>query len=74
MKLNEIVKRIELGAQVTKITHEIQGNVEKIKEICDTQYSNRVHYGHTALNRMIVKDGAISELLTPDTIRYRILS
>lgn len=43
-------------------------NIKKIQEICNAQYYNQLFYGNTALNRKILLDSTIAQLLTPNTI------
>lgn len=43
-------------------------NIEKIKKICDEEYSNKSALGASSLNRKILLDKRIADLLTPETI------
>lgn len=43
-------------------------NIRKIQTICNQKYFDRIYYGAASLNRMILLDADIAELLTPDTI------
>lgn len=44
-------------------------NIKKIREICNTKYSNKGFFGHAALNRKMLLDKEIADLLTKDSIK-----
>ncbi|WED44323.1 hypothetical protein [Legionella cardiaca] len=54
----------------TQLTPAIADNLKAIKEICDSQYSNQSFYGNAALNRQMLLDENIANLLTPEVLSY----
>jgi hypothetical protein len=68
-KISDVLTQLEtLPPQ--PLTAEISGKLSKIKAICDEKYSNQHFFGNAALNRMMLLDPDIAQLLTPDVIRY----
>lgn len=53
---------------VSKITSGNRLKINIIKKICGEKYSNQLFYGNAALNRLILLDSDIAELLTPEVI------
>ncbi|KTD54693.1 hypothetical protein [Legionella quateirensis] len=69
MKITEILNHLK--KQPPKpLTQEVSQNLQKIKEICDNEFSNQSFYGNAALNRKMLLDPRIARLLTPDVIAY----
>lgn len=54
----------------TLLTREIERSLNKIKHICDSKYSNQSFYGTTSLNRRMLLDPQIAQLLTPEVLAY----
>ncbi len=68
-KIKEILAKIsEFKAEPA--TEEITQKIAKIKNICDTHYWDKRFSGNAALNRKILLDSEIADLLTPDVIRF----
>lgn len=63
------MKKLDKGirAQIVEKTDAV-ANIKKIKAICDDRYTDQVYYGNAALNRKILLDKDIADLLTPETI------
>lgn len=57
----------EVRARIEETTDAV-ANIQKIKTICADRYSDKVYYGNAALNRKILLDKDIADLLTPETI------
>ncbi len=77
-RLSEGVEPSRLLADMKKLDKEVRArieettdamaNIQQIKAICADRYSDKVYYGNAALNRKILLDKEIADLLTPDTI------
>ncbi|ARM32661.3 hypothetical protein [Legionella longbeachae] len=52
------------------LTQEIAHNIAQIKEICDNEFHNQSFYGNSALNRLMLLNERIANLLTPEVIEY----
>src|SRR5579872_2464438 len=52
------------------LTPGIRKNIDKIKQICRDKYYDQSFYGNAALNRRMLLDKDIAELLTPEVIRF----
>lgn len=68
-KISDVLKQLE-NLPPQPLTTEISEKLGKIKAICDEKYSNQNFFGNAALNRLMLLDPDISQLLTPDVIRY----
>ncbi|MBX3709302.1 MAG: hypothetical protein KIT56_02740 [Gammaproteobacteria bacterium] len=66
--LKEMRKRISSNHSNEFITSEVIKNIRKIKEICNSDYYDQSFYGAAALNRKILLDERIANLLTSETI------
>ncbi|KTD58662.1 Ankyrin repeat protein [Legionella sainthelensi] len=53
-----------------ELTPEIAHNIAQIKEICDTEFYNQSFYGNSALNRLMLLNERVADLLTPEVIEY----
>ncbi|WP_131779772.1 hypothetical protein [Legionella bozemanae] len=65
----EILDKLKLSDK-TPLTEEIKESLKKIKQICDSKYSNQSFYGNAALNRQMLLDPDIARLLTPNVLTY----
>ena len=72
IKKIEIIEAIAIIKQLATVqpSKEITKKIEEIQEICNKKYFFTSYYGDTALNRMILRDLDISNLLTPDVLKY----
>ncbi|KTC89078.1 hypothetical protein [Legionella cincinnatiensis] len=52
------------------LTPEIAHNIAQVKEICDHEFYNQSFYGNSALNRLMLLNEKIANLLTPEVIEY----
>src|SRR5580692_10307029 len=72
MKIALIIKeiRLRISSNYLKetLSPEVIKNIQKIKEICNTDYYDQSFYGAASLNRKILLDRRIANLLTPETI------
>ena len=69
MKITEILNHLK--KQPPKpLTNEVSQNLNKIKQICDDEFSDQSFYGNAALNRKMLLDPRLAKLLTPDVIAY----
>ena len=64
---------VKIQGKINNFGYSIPGEeethtIEKIKEICDAKYCNQYFYGNSALNRKMLLDGDIAELLTAETL------
>ncbi|WP_131782154.1 hypothetical protein [Legionella gresilensis] len=66
--LTEMLIKISSGEHDFTITAQAKLNIKKIQKICNDKYFDQHFYGSAALNRMILLDKKIAELLTPETI------
>ncbi|STX42177.1 Uncharacterised protein [Legionella donaldsonii] len=57
----------KVRARIEETTDAV-ANIQKIKTICADRYSDKVYYGNAALNRKILLDKEIADLLTPETM------
>ncbi|MDP3560093.1 MAG: hypothetical protein Q8R79_07095 [Legionellaceae bacterium] len=51
-------------------TEAIKANIKKIVKICNDKYYNQSFFGSAALNRKMLLDPLITDLATPEVIRY----
>lgn len=68
-KTIEILDQLKQNPKAS-LTKEIEESLKKIKEICDSKYSNQSFYGNAALNRQMLLDPQIAKLLTPEVLTY----
>ncbi|MDI9819731.1 MULTISPECIES: hypothetical protein [unclassified Legionella] len=66
--LKEMRKKFPLSDQTLEISPEVLKNIKQIQKICNKDYFNQSFYGSAALNRKILLDKRIADLLTPETI------
>lgn len=60
--------QIETKTRKNKLTPSIESNIQQIVEICNSKYADQSFHGASALNRKILLDPDIADLLTPETI------
>lgn len=61
---------VENKSLVTDIPKPILENIKKIKAICNKNYADQSYYGSAALNRQMLLDKDLADLLTPETLKY----
>ncbi|WP_392537223.1 hypothetical protein [Legionella sp. 227] len=66
--LKEMRKKFPFINRELHISSEVKENIKKIQSICNKDYFNQSFYGSAALNRKILLDKRIADLLTPETI------
>lgn len=66
VKMLEALKKQPQTSPSTQIIE----NLREIKEICDRDYSNQSFYGNAALNRQMLLNKRIADLLTPEVLAY----
>ncbi|MGQ3889275.1 hypothetical protein ACQUW5_09615 [Legionella sp. CNM-1927-20] len=66
--LTEILLKFSSGEKDFTVTPQARINIKKIQKICNNEYFDQHFYGSAALNRMILLDKRIADLLTPETI------
>ena len=66
--LKEMRKKFPLKEGTLAISNETRKRIKKIQSICNKDYFNQSFYGSAALNRQIILDKRIADLLTPETI------
>ncbi|KTC79530.1 hypothetical protein Lche_1550 [Legionella cherrii] len=66
--IKEMRKKFPLKHRKLNISSEASENIKKIQSICNKDYFNQSFYGSAALNRKILLDKRIANLLTPETI------
>ncbi|KTD09178.1 ninein [Legionella gratiana] len=69
MTVTELLSHFN-GRESKAITLEIAHNIAQIKEICDSKFYDQSFYGNSALNRLMLLNEGIANLLTPEVIEY----
>lgn len=69
MKIIELLDKLKQKPPIP-LTEEIRDKIEQIRDLCDTKYCVKRTFGEDALNRMILLDKKIAELLTPEVIQF----